>query len=34
MFNIQVVAAAGSFTIYAKPAAPTAETRVNFIVIN
>ena len=33
MKSVQVVAAAGSFTIYAN-AAPTAETRVNFVVIN
>ena len=34
MFQCQAVAAAGSFTLFAKPAAPTAETRVNFLVIN
>lgn len=33
MTSVQVVAAAGSFTIYAN-VAPTAETRVNFLVIN
>jgi hypothetical protein len=34
MFDVQVVAGSGSFTLYAKPAAPTAETRVNFLVVN
>ncbi|MER2626216.1 MAG: hypothetical protein ABTS22_20055 [Accumulibacter sp.] len=33
MKSVQAVAAAGSFTLYAN-AAPTAETRVNFLVIN
>ena len=33
MTSVQVVAAAGSFTLYANSAA-TAETRVNFLVIN
>jgi hypothetical protein len=33
MKSVQAVAAAGSFTLYPN-AAPTAETRVNFIVIN
>ena len=33
MKSVQAVAAAGSFTLYPS-AAPTAETRVNFIVIN
>jgi hypothetical protein len=33
MKSVSVVAGAGSFTIYAN-AAPTAETRVNFIIIN
>ena len=33
MTSVQAVAAAGSFTLYANAAA-TAETRVNFIVIN
>jgi hypothetical protein len=33
MKSVQVVAAAGSFTLYADAAA-TAETRVNFLVIN
>lgn len=33
MFGVKVVAASGSFTIYANAAA-TAETRVNFIVLN
>jgi hypothetical protein len=33
MKSVQAVAAAGSFTLYANAAA-TAETRVNFLVIN
>ena len=33
MRSVQAVAAAGSFTLYAN-AAPTAETRVNFLVLN
>jgi len=33
MKSVQAVAAAGSFTLYAN-AAPTAETRVNFLVLN
>jgi hypothetical protein len=33
MKSVQAVAAAGSFTLYANAAA-TAETRVNFIIIN
>ena len=33
MTSVQAVAAAGSFTLYAN-AAPTAETRVNFLVLN
>ena len=33
MKSVQVVAAAGSFTMYANAAA-TAETRVNFLVVN
>lgn len=34
MLDVQAVAAAGSFTLFAKPAVPTAETRVNFLVVN
>ena len=33
MKSVQAVAAAGSFTLYANAAA-TAETRVNFLIIN
>jgi hypothetical protein len=33
MKSVQAVAAAGSFTLYANAAA-TAETRVNFLVLN
>lgn len=34
MTSVQVVAGAGSFTIYAQPGPPAAETRVNFLVTN
>lgn len=34
MNGVTAVAAAGSFTLRSAPAGPTAETRVNFIVIN
>lgn len=34
MLSAHAVAGSGSFTIYADPAPPTAETRVNFLIMN
>lgn len=34
MFSVQIIAAAGSFTLMAQPSSPGAETRVNFTVTN